>query len=95
MTVVSELVALLTLKTDPASFKAGENQLTSFAKSAQAAIGFDLFGKLSSSLLSYVEQADQLDDTSKALGISAQQLQALGYAAKLSGSDVNDMIGAG
>jgi hypothetical protein len=94
MTVISELVSILTLKTDKSSFKEGETQLTNFARTAQAAIGFDLFGKLSSSLLSYVEQADQLDDTSKALGISAQQLQALGYAAKLSGSDVNDMIGA-
>lgn len=41
-----------------------------------------------------IETADRLDELSNRLGISTEQLSAWGYAAKLSGSDLESLVGS-
>jgi hypothetical protein len=85
MSVVTELVALLRLQTDKASFQQGENSIKSLVAPLEAALGADLLGKLAHGFSDVAKQAADLADVSAELGITTDRLQSLQYAGQLGG----------
>ncbi len=93
--VVRELVALLGIKTDPASQQRAEGgmaKLVKWAKVAAAAFAALKIGKFFLNIAKAVAQVgDRIDKMSKRTGIATETLQGLGHAAELSGANLGDI----
>lgn len=93
--VVSELVALLGVKTDAASFEKANGALGKLASVAKVAIGLFAGAKVVgwvTGIFNEVQQvADELDRVSARTGIATDTLQKLGHAAFMSDIDVGTM----
>lgn len=94
MSVVAEFSALLSLETNKASFQQGDAAIKGLASTLESTLGADLLGRLAGSLSGVVDAADKVGDVSQELGLDPATLQAFGYAAELSGSNLDQMIGA-
>jgi hypothetical protein len=91
--VVRELVALLGVKSDSASFnkaEGGMNKLAGVAKAAAAAFAaLKITQFIRGAVVEVATLGDQFDKMSKRSGIATSALQGLGHAAELSGASMN------
>jgi hypothetical protein len=91
---VAELVAKLTLRADKGSFAAG-NRLVSGIKTAIAGIVAFKTVQWGKNLIEETSAVgDRFSKLSQEIGIGIEPLQQLGFAAKMSGSDLEGMAGA-
>jgi hypothetical protein len=90
---VREFVARLGLEVDSAAFEVGDSLLGKLKKGLFSIQGVALAagGALATAVGTMAKEGGHLDDTSKALGQNVETMQALGYAAKFSGVDMQEM----
>lgn len=91
---VAELFATLGLKTDVRGFAAADKMLTGLKVALVGLVAHRGWSFLTGSLDQVTEAASRAVDESQRLGVSAEALQELGYAADLSGSSFEGMTGA-
>jgi hypothetical protein len=95
--VVQELVGLLGFKTDQASVKQAQGSMDSLVAGVKVAVGaFMALGavKWVQGAVNQVMQAsNEIEKYSGRLGIATDQLQQLGYAAKMAGADFEVLAG--
>src|SRR5690348_9785531 len=82
--IVQELFSVLGLKVDKGQFDAGERALDGIKTIAGAVIAAFAVDKIAGWVHSVAEIADGASKASAKLGITAEAVQELGYAAKLS-----------
>lgn len=93
-TVVADLFAKLGLLPDKKSFDKGDALIGKIKTALAAFVGIAGLHAIKGMVDDTVELGGHLDDLSKKTGISAEALQEWGFAAKLSGSDL-DSVAAG
>lgn len=91
---IADLVAKLSLKSNKASFAAGEKLLGHVRTAIAGIAAFSTVKWFGSLVHDTLEASGKLVDLSDALGVAIEPLQELGYAAEQSGSSVEEM-GAG
>lgn len=90
---VAELFATLGLDIDQTGFGKGTKALNDFQKKfenfVKLASGAFAVKKITDSVGAYADQMDRLKDVSTAIGVSAETLQIVGFAAEQAGSDAD------
>lgn len=90
-TLVGDFFARLGLRVDKNSFAAGDAVLGKLKAAAGAIAGLAVGGFLTKMITDVADLGGHLSDTSHAIGISAESLQELSFAAKLSGVGVEEL----
>ena len=89
MATLRELVATFGIKTDKGSIKKSEAALNKFKNAAKAAVTIFASGMIVNSIRNITNEVaamgDNIDKTSKRLGVNAQALQELRFAGNLAG----------
>lgn len=95
MAVVRELIAKFGVRTDPTGFRKGEQGLQKLIRGAKLLAGAVVAGRATKALLNITAQTaalgDRLDKVSQQLGVNAQALQELEFAANLAGASNQDL----
>jgi hypothetical protein len=88
---IAELFATLGLETDEASFEKGEKLIEGVKTALEALAVYEGIKKLHEMVESTVEAGVAFKHLGEKLGISAESVQELGYAADVSGASVDEM----
>jgi hypothetical protein len=87
--MVAELFASLGLKADKGSFDKGTNLIGGIKKALAGILAIEAVKKLADIVMGTIDLGGHLDDLRQKTGLTAESLQAYGYAAKLGGSDLD------
>lgn len=87
--IVAELFAKLGLIPDEASFTKGEKLIEHLHTALEAYIGYEIIKGVGEMVMGVVELGSKLNDTAQKTGIAVDQLQFLGYVAKLNSSSMD------
>jgi hypothetical protein len=92
---VADLAAVLSLKTDKGSFAAGDALIEKIKTGAKRMFAFQTVERVASwftqAIGGVVDLGDQLDEMSQKTGVSVEDLQEVGYAAKQSGMSQEEL----
>ncbi len=94
MPEVESIWARLGLKVDKKSFDKGDELINGIKGAVAGYLGLAGLGVIEGMVASTVELGGHLDDLSQKTGLSAEALQEWGYAAKLSGGDMDEFAAA-
>lgn len=89
MTVVADLVATFALKPDKGSFGEGSKLLGGIKNAIAAFVAVETVRKIGQTISATIDLGGHLDDLRQKTGLSAESLQAYGFAAKLGGSSMD------
>ncbi len=91
--VVADLVAKLGLSVNEGSFQRGDQLIGGLKKAAGAIAGFFAIKEIGHFIGETIEAGDKATKMAQKIGISAESVQELGYAAGQSGSDMDSLAG--
>lgn len=91
---VADLFARLSIKPDKASFAAADRALDSIKKVVLGIVAIKSAQWFAGLVQQTAEAGGKLDDLSQQLGVSAENLQRLGHAATMNGSDLDTVSGS-
>lgn len=86
---IADLFAKLGLRPDAASFALGEKLINGVKTALVGLIAYKGLDYIKGSIESVVEEGGKLSDMAQTIGVSAETLQEVGYAAKLSGGSLD------
>lgn len=91
---IAELFATLGLKPDTKAWQSGSNLIGGVKKALGGLVAAAVVWKGIGMVEDVIDLGGHLNDTSQKIGVSAEALQELGYAAKLNSSSIDDVAGA-